>query len=785
MRLLITILSTLCIAQLIAQQPDFQWVKNLGGAGTDVGLSVATDQNGNVFMCGRFTGTVDLDPGSSSLLVTSNGGFDMCVIKLDADGNLLWAKTTGGADFDQFSDIAIDAEGNCILSGSFSGTVQPDPNDEFSILNATGSEETLVLKLDSNGNTLWYHHTESTSYTVTEGLAIDTDNSIYLAGSHAGTTQFNPITEVVNAGSGLMSNITSQGENDVFLFKLLADGSFEWVRTAGSTSFDAAKDVAIDNQNNVNVIGRFRLTIDFDVNGGGQTAVSEGLNDCFLWQVSSAGIYHWHKTFGAEGFDEVWAVDTDPEGNVLTYGYFTGTVDLDPGVLEQSFTSNGSDDLFVQKFDSAGEMLWVKVYGGSELENSYDIACDEQGNVVLTGDFFDTVDFDPGIGVTNLTSSGNNDIFFMQLNPEGEFDWAFKIGATFSQAGYSVTIDDNGNVFGTGTYSNLVDFDPGSGVANINAQDFNIYIVKFGWECLLPELSDVTASLSAICLGESVSASINGSLNGGSEWQLRAGNCDGEIIASTTASSIEFSPQTNQSYFIRSFGGCAASEQDVCLQIALTVLTPSETTESHTVCEGTTFVFPDGSSVVISEYTTQTSVLANQAGCDSVVVTYVNVPFLPDDLNIQVDGTILEVVNYPSKSNIELQWVDCNNNNAPIEGETGLTFNIPGSGSYAVVYSDQGCSKMTDCVVITSVQEGAPSRLTVFPNPSEQGFFIQNIEDDFMDINLFGADGKLVFSLLNHPSQAMVTLPQNASSGLYFVEVRSRSVSARFRLVKK
>lgn len=783
MKFIFTLLIAFSSNCILAQQPAIEWARNIGGASTDVGLDVATDASGNVFVCGRFAGTVDLNPGSETQLVTSNGDFDMCVIKFDATGNFLWAKSTGGTGFDQFTDVVADANGNCILSGSFVGTIQPDPNNEASSLTTTGVEEVIVLKLDPDGNTLWYYHTASDNYCQPEGIDVDSDNNIYVAGNYAGTTQFNPFIDVTNEAGGMNSTITSQGENDAFVFKVSADGSFEWVTTAGSDSFDAAKDISIDDQNNINVIGRFRSTINFDLNSGNQTATSVGLNDCFVWQINTQGMYQWHKTFGGTNYDEVWSVSNDPSGNIVTFGYYSGTVDLDPSSATQNFTSNGSDDLFVQKFDADGNLIWVKSFGGSELENSYDVACDNEGNVILTGDFFNTVDFNPGAEVNNLTSAGNNDIYFLQLTPEGEYDWAFRIGATFSQAGYAVTTDDSGNIYGTGTFSNVVDFDPGAAVANMSAQDFNIYIVKFANTCVTPELNSVSTNVPVVCSDESITVNVNGSLNGSQTWQLTSGSCSGSLIASSVTNEITFTPEVNQSYFIRSNGGCVPSNLDVCQPIAIEVNEPSESTETLTVCEGTSYTFPDGNSQVITEFTNYTSFLTNQQGCDSIVYTNVDVPFLPDNIDIQVNGTNIEVINFPSKSSIEIQWVDCNNNNTPIEGATGLTLEIPGPGSFALMYSDDGCFKITDCIIINDIQEKSISNFSLYPNPAHEGFFIQSNSDRFVDVQIFSAEGKLILSKTNHPVNIMIIFDEKVHSGVYFVQVKGETAPAHFRVV--
>lgn len=783
MKTIFTFLSLLLCTTIYAQQPTFQWAKNIGGAQTDVGLDVATDATDNVYMCGRFMGTMDIDPGSSTQFVTSAGDFDMCVVKLDSEGNFQWAKTIGGTGFDQFTSLAIDDAGNCVLTGEFVGTIQPDPNNNSTTITASANGDVLILKLDDAGNTVWYHHASCDDYIVPTDLAIDEDNNILVSGSFQGTAEFNTIDNVVALLGTTNSTVTSNGMNDAYVLKVLSDGSFSWVKTFGSTSFDSAASIGTDSQNRVNVAGRFRETADFDPAGSGQTSTSSGINDCFVLQLTSDGNYVWHHTFGGTDYDEIWSIDVDPSDNLITFGYFSGTVDLDPNTGIQNATSLGSDDLFIQKFNSSGSLTWVKTFGGSELEDPYDLITDSDGNVILTGDFFNTVDFDPGPGVNNITSAGNNDIFFMQLSPEGEFDWAFRIGATFSQAGYAITTDASDHIIGTGTFSNLVDFDPGSSTSSMSAQDFNIYVVKFGDACILPELSAVTANDPTVCVGETATITIDGTLNGATTWQLMSNDCAGNLIGTTNTSTIEFIPETNTTYFIRGNGGCVTAGQEVCLPIDITASATSETSEYISVCEGESYTFPDGVTENITESVQHISTFTNVNGCDSIVYTNVNVPFLPNDITIQFVGNNLEALNVPGKSPIEIQWVDCNNN-LPIDGQTGTVFENPEAGSYALMYSYDGCSEMTDCILIIGIEEMTTSSFSVFPNPSNDSFMISSSHDQLLDLEIFATDGKLIWAKNQHPVSQPIEWASNIPCGIYFLKARGNHSSGYIRLVK-
>jgi hypothetical protein len=121
---------------------------------------------------------------------------------------------------------------------------------------------------------------------------------------------------------------------------------------------------------------------------------------------------------GGTNWDQGFSIAVDGSGNVYTTGYFQETVDFDPGAGTSNLTSAGSWDIFISKLDAAGNFDWAINMGGTGLDNGNSIAVDGSGNVYTTGWFEFTVDFDPGAGTSNLTSSGQ-DIFISKLGPSG------------------------------------------------------------------------------------------------------------------------------------------------------------------------------------------------------------------------------------------------------------------------------------------------------------------------------------------------------------------------------
>ncbi|MBL8812686.1 MAG: hypothetical protein JNM43_21150 [Planctomycetaceae bacterium] len=134
---------------------DFDSAVRFGSTGEDYGQAIATDASGNVYTTGAFEGTVDFDPGSGTANLTSSGGPDIFVCKLDSAGNFVWAKRMGGTFDERSKGIAVDRSGNVLTIGFFFGTADFDPGNGTTVLTSAGASDVFVSKLDSTGNFVW------------------------------------------------------------------------------------------------------------------------------------------------------------------------------------------------------------------------------------------------------------------------------------------------------------------------------------------------------------------------------------------------------------------------------------------------------------------------------------------------------------------------------------------------------------------------------------------------------------------------------------------------------
>ncbi|MDQ3049011.1 MAG: SBBP repeat-containing protein, partial [Bacteroidota bacterium] len=168
---------------------------------------------------------------------------------------------------------------------------------------------------------------------------------------------------------------------------------------------------------------------------------------------------------------------TDPSGNIYRIGHFIDTVDFDPGPGTYNLISKGQEDIFVIKLNSSGALVWAKSMGGSNYDIGTSIAVDENGFIYLSGYFYDSCDFDPGPGISNLVSAGFHDAFISKLDPSGNFLWCKKIGGSGYDDIRSIVLDSAGSIYLTGVYRNTVDFDPGVGVYLLTGVMYNDFFI--------------------------------------------------------------------------------------------------------------------------------------------------------------------------------------------------------------------------------------------------------------------------------------------------------------------
>ena len=426
------------------------------GAPTGEGNAIAVDAAGNTYITGSFTQTFDF-AGSQ---LTSSGGKDIYVAKVDPEGDLRFFFRIGSTGDESGQGIAVDASGNVCVTGFFTGTVDfhpaPGTVNVFNLVSAGGTDS-FVLKVDTFGNFLGAARLGGTGNDQGTAIAIDPQsNEIVTTGFFNGT---------VTPGNGGAA-VTSNGGEDIFVSIVepsLPFASQSFLKMGGTTN-DRGLGVAVQANRNIFVTGTFTGTADFDPNVGVTTnLVSLGSTDAFVARLDG-GLLVWATSAGSTGNDVGRAIDLDAAGNVYTVGGFAGTVDFSSnGTFNQS--SLGFDDGYVLKQDGLGNFVYVRRMGGTGPDETTGVSVDDDGNVFTTGRFFRIAEFGTGAGIPLLKSSGSHDAFVAKQNSSGNFVYVRGLGgSTSSDIPSAIAVNGDGSIYSTGTYNRDADFDPGVGV---------------------------------------------------------------------------------------------------------------------------------------------------------------------------------------------------------------------------------------------------------------------------------------------------------------------------------
>ena len=417
---------------------NFLWAKAMGGAGEyNSGQSIYLDNSDNVYVAGRFSETVDFDPGQWTFNLTSTGNEALFISKLDSNANFLWAKAIlQGPDWKGLGGVTMDDSGNVYIIGSFKGTADFDAGPAVFNLTSAGGWDIFISKYDTNGNFLWAKAMGGAGeYDNGSSIYLDDSGNIYTTGGFQGTADF-------DAGPAIF-NLTSAGDSDIFFSKLDNNGNFLWANAIGGAYRDAGKGLSVDESGNIYIIGDFKGTVDFDPSGGVLLLTSASESDLFVCKLDNGGNLTWAKAIGgiSSPFTNANELFVESTGNIYITGYFEGTVDFDPSTEVFNLTSASKWDIFISKLDNNGNFLWAKAIGGEEgaFNSGNSIYVDDSGYVYTTGSFAGTADFDPGAEVFNLTSAGEMDIFISKLGfpttLNYQFPWSMMLPAIIGKKG--------------------------------------------------------------------------------------------------------------------------------------------------------------------------------------------------------------------------------------------------------------------------------------------------------------------------------------------------------------
>jgi len=378
------------------------WAHSIASAGADKALSVAADVSGNCYVAGQFnSSTITI----GAITLTGAGNEDMFIVKYDATGNVIWAQSAGGAYGDVAYSVtaAADGSGDIYMTGTF-----PSASITFGSITLTNfhtsSGDMFIVKYDADGNALWAKNAGGFGNEAANSVTTDASGNSYITG------QFdNSFTIMTDTGTTTLMNV---GGFDVFLVKYDIDGNVLWAQSGGSSGGDYSYSVAADptGSGDSYITGSFTSP---SITFGATTLTLASGYDMYIVKYDANGNVLWAKNAGAI-YDVAQSVTIDPSGNVYVTGYFgTPTITFGSTTLT-NHTFDTTVDIYIVKYDGAGNVLWATNPGGTSQDFVTSITADPAGGggICLAGYFYSS---DLAFDSISMTSAGYFDMFIAKL----------------------------------------------------------------------------------------------------------------------------------------------------------------------------------------------------------------------------------------------------------------------------------------------------------------------------------------------------------------------------------
>ncbi|MFN0203839.1 MAG: T9SS type A sorting domain-containing protein [Bacteroidia bacterium] len=237
--------------------------------------------------------------------------------------------------------------------------------------------------------------------------------------------------------------------------------NYDWTVASGSATIDDGKGITTDDAKNVYAVGTFTGSVDFDPSATDSILIATGTGSGYLAKYDENGNFLWVFQISSSVVATCNSVCSDLSNNIYIIGEINGiSGDFDPDSAVVTISSVGQRDVYVAKYTSSGQFVWLQQFGGTLNEYARKIKAGNNGEIVMSGNFEGTVDFDPGIGTNNITSAGSSDVFIARLRTNGVLDWVKIIGNANANQGPSIGIDGKGGVYSVGGFTGTLDTDP-------------------------------------------------------------------------------------------------------------------------------------------------------------------------------------------------------------------------------------------------------------------------------------------------------------------------------------
>ena len=468
-----------------AQKPLTEWAKQIAGKSAEIAQDMVADDSNNIYVVGDFADSVDFDPGPGVYKLKTlkpSGTRNAFAAKYGPSGNLIWAHKLASPNFSIAYEVGRDDSGYIYIGGTFKLKTDFDPGPDTFFLTPnydSTDEDIFIVKYKPDGSFVWAINFGGPKYDVIYGMDVDGTGNVYSTGVMEDSTEADP--------GPAKFVVKAAGDNwDVFVSKINSKGEFVWAKNFGGKEADVGTDIGVDKAGNVYTIGYFSEdSVDFDPGAGIAKLDAVGspiAQSVFVSKLNASGNYVWAKKIRAltpiNSISEPTGIAIDDSCNIYISGLFSDSADFDPGTAKYRMDAVFLDS-YVCKWDSSGALTWVKSFGGTNIDGIRDICLDDSGDVYISGIFYDSSYFTAS-PTLRVYAKGSTDAFIGKLKKNGEAQWAISLGGILGDDGRCIDVDNLGNIFCGGFFTDTVDLDPGPGIVKANPINaaYDMFLLK-------------------------------------------------------------------------------------------------------------------------------------------------------------------------------------------------------------------------------------------------------------------------------------------------------------------
>jgi len=443
MRFPVLLILILLTKSSFSQYTSFVWVDYVKSEGRDIFNDLVIDQNNNVYAVGYFDENIVI--GTDTFYVGASGNDDVMFVKYDELGNLLWAKQLGGTGPQEVYDIVISNNNEIYISGQIVGlSYMGDINGVPQYLTSSGTFRSYLSKFDTDGNLIWTRLMDCPSSETNWlwSIALDQNNNIAAAGTFTGSIDF---------GNGVQ--LVSSHQQDVFIAKYNSSGNCFWAMSEGGYNAEWVYDIDFDSNNNFAIVGAF----DDTMNLSGNILIPNGDGDAYVAYYNASGVLQWYYQAGGGQTgvvtpDAAENVVFDSNDDIWVSGFYEDTIIFDQDTL-YPITINGGTDIFLVKFDNAGNLLHTKRMGypgnayGDKLT---DMKVDLENSLYVSGAVANNFEIDDSLYFSN----GHSDVMISKFDSNGVLKWLKQGGGSnYGEAANAIVVNAGKEVFFCGGIS--------------------------------------------------------------------------------------------------------------------------------------------------------------------------------------------------------------------------------------------------------------------------------------------------------------------------------------------